>query len=281
MIYTQHPHDAAAVYSALSITKMVSHKFLSWSLAIGVVGMSFVASPPVWSVPLNEIQQRGKLIVAVKDNQRPLSFRDATGNLQGLEIDLAKRLAEELLGKPDTVILQPVKNVDRLNVVLEGKVDLAIARVTQNESRLRVVDLSRPYYLDSTGLITKDASIKGLNDLETKTIALLKGSSTIAVVKYALPKSKLVGVNSYEEGRSLLENGGASALAADNSILSGWVQEYPQYRRLPTKLSTEALCVVMPKGLQYTKLQERVNKAIARWQASGWLAERAAAWGLP
>src|SRR4028119_818034 len=260
---------------------MVSHKFLRWSLAIGLMGMSFVASPSVWSAPLSEIQQRGQLIVAVKDNLRPLGFRDATGNLQGLEIDLAKRLAEELLGKPDAVVLQPVKNPDRLNVVLDGKVDLAIARVTQNESRLRVVDLSRPYYLDGTGLITKDASIQKLSDLGVKTITVLKQSSTIAVVKYNLPTSKLVGVSSYEEARLLLENGGASAFAADKSILAGWLQEYPQYRLLPSQLSAEALCVVMPKGVQYAQLQDRVNEAIARWQASGWLAERAAAWGLP
>ncbi|HEY9903171.1 MAG TPA: transporter substrate-binding domain-containing protein [Candidatus Sericytochromatia bacterium] len=260
---------------------MVSHKFFSGSLAIGLVGMSLVASPSVSSAPLNEIQQRGQLIVAVKDNLRPLGFRDATGNLQGLEIDLAKRLAEELLGKPDAVVLQPVKNADRLNVVLDGKVDLAIARVTQNESRLRVVDLSRPYYLDGTGLITKDASIQKLSDLGVKTIAVLKQSSTIAVVKYNLPTSKLVGVNSYEEARLLLENGGASAFAADKSILAGWLQEYPQYRLLPSQLSAEALCIVMPKGVQYAQLQDRVNEAIARWQASGWLAERAAAWGLP
>jgi polar amino acid transport system substrate-binding protein len=260
---------------------MVSHKFLRWSLAIGLMGMSFVASPSVWSAPLSEIQQRRQLIVAVKDNLRPLGFRDATGNLQGLEIDLAKRLAEELLGKPDAVVLQPVKNVDRLKVVLEGKVDLAIARVTQNESRLRLVDLSKPYYLDGTSLITKDAAITGLKDIGTKTIAVLDGSNTIAVVKYALPASKLVGVKSYEEARVLLENGGASAFAADKSVLSGWVQEYPQYRLLPSPLSAEALCVVMPKGLQYTDLQERVNNAITRLQASGWLAERAAAWGLP
>jgi polar amino acid transport system substrate-binding protein len=90
-----------------------------------------------------------------------------------------------------------------------------------------------------------------------------------------------VGVDSYEQARSLLENGGADAFAADKSVLAGWVQEYPQYKMLPEQLSAEALCIVMPKGLQYTKLQERVNEAIARWQASGWLAERAAAWGLP
>jgi polar amino acid transport system substrate-binding protein len=38
---------------------------------------------------------------------------------------------------------------------------------------------------------------------------------------------------------------------------------------------------VMPKGVQYAQLQQQVNDAIARWQASGWLAERIAAWGLP
>jgi polar amino acid transport system substrate-binding protein len=256
----------------------VTHKFLSLSLAIGWV-VSFVV--PASSAELKEIEQRGKLIVAVKDNLRPLGFRDAKGNLQGLEIDIAKRLAEELLGKPDAVVLQPVTNRDRLNVVLEGKVDLAIARVTATDSRSRIVDLSRPYYLDGTGLVTKDASITQLNDVATKTIAVLKGSSTIPLVKYSLPGAKLVGASSYEEARSLLENGRANAFAADTSVLTGWVQEYPQYRMLPVQLSAEALCVVMPKGLQYLQLQDRVNQAIARWQASGWLAQRAAAWGLP
>jgi polar amino acid transport system substrate-binding protein len=264
-----------------SICMWVSHKFFRFSLAIGLVVVSSLPSAPVWSAQLKEIQQRGKLIVAVKDNLRPLGFRDVAGNLQGLEIDIAKRLAEELLGKPDAVVLQPVKNVERLNVVLEGKVDLTIAQVTATDSRYRLVDLSRPYYLDGTGLITKDASIAKLSDLATKTIAVLKGSSTIAVVKYATPTSKLVAVDSYEAARSLLENGGASAFAADKSVLSGWVQDYPQYKLLPERLSGEALCIVMPKGLQYTRLQERVNDAIARWQASGWLAERAATWGLP
>ena len=55
-----------------------------------------------------EIQRRGYLNIAVKDNLRPLGFRDANGNLQGLEIDLAKRLAVDLLGKADAVKLQPV-----------------------------------------------------------------------------------------------------------------------------------------------------------------------------
>ncbi|NEP14449.1 MAG: transporter substrate-binding domain-containing protein [Symploca sp. SIO2C1] len=260
---------------------MVSHKFFSFSLSIGLVAMSFLATTPISSAELEEIEQRGKLIVAVKDNLRPLGFRGEDGNLQGLEIDIARHLAEELLGEPDAVVLQPVTNLDRLNVVLNGKVDLTIARVSFTESRARLVDLSEYYYLDGTGLVTKDASITELENVATRKIAVIKDSSTIPVVKDALPSSKLVGVDSYEEALSLLEKGGADAFAADKTVLAGWVQEYPQYRLLSARLSGEALCVVIPKGLQYTRLHRKVNEAIARWQAEGWLAERAAAWGLP
>lgn len=258
-------------------------KFFSFCCVVGLVALFLAVPASVRSAELNDIQQRGYLIVAVKDNLRPLGFRDAAGNLQGLEIDIAKRLAEELLGKSDAVVLQPVKNTERLNVVLDGKVDMAIARVSATESRSRLVDFSRPYYLDGTGFVTKNTTqvpIATLNDLTTKKIALIKDSSTIPVVKYHLPEAQLVGVDSYEEARSLLEKGGADAFAADNSVLSGWVQEYPQYRMLPVRLSAQALCVVMPKGLQYSQLFQKVNDAIAHWQKSGWLAERIAAWGL-
>ncbi|MEW6496241.1 MAG: transporter substrate-binding domain-containing protein [Cyanobacteriota bacterium] len=259
----------------------MNRKFFSFSLVIGLMAVSVTAPASVRSAELQAIEQRGKLIVAVKDNLRPLGFRDTSDNLQGLEIDIARRLAEELLGKPDAVVLQPVKNTDRLNVVLEGKVDLTIARVTATDSRSRLVVFSKPYYLDGTAFITKNASIVKLNDLATKTIAVINGSSTIPEVKYALPNTKLVGVDSYQEARSLLETGGADAFGADTSVLVGWVQEYPEYRMLPVRLSAEALAIAMPKGLQYTKLHQRVNEALTRWQASGWLAERIAAWGLP
>ncbi|MEA5583385.1 transporter substrate-binding domain-containing protein [Nodularia harveyana UHCC-0300] len=243
--------------------------------------ISFAWGFMVSAAPMPEIQRRGYLNIAVKDNLRPLGFRDTEGNLQGLEIDLAKRLASDLLGKPDAVKLQPVANRDRLSVVLDKKVDLAIARVTATESRARIVSLSFPYYYDGAVIVTKDASVSQLSDLENRKIAVIKNSSTIAQVRYYVPKAKLVGVNSYREGRSLTENNTVVAFAADASVITGWVQEYPQYRILPTKLSTEPLSVVMPKGLQYDQLRRQVNQAIAQYTAEGWLTERAKYWGLP
>ncbi len=64
--------------------------------------------------------------------------------------------------------MQPVANRDRLYVVLEKKVDFAIARVTATESRCRLVNFSVPYYLDGTVLVTKNASMKELGFSKTK-----------------------------------------------------------------------------------------------------------------
>ena len=248
-----------------------------------LLGFSFFLFPFSSSsaAELKEITRRGYLIVGVKDKLRPLGFRDATGKLQGLEIDLAQRLAEDLLNKPDAIKLEPVANRDRLAVVLADKVDLTIASVTATASRSRLVSFSSPYYFDGTALVTKEARVQKLGDLSRSKIAVLKGSSTISVVRYLLPVARLVSVDSYQDARLLLDAGEAAAFAADASVLSGWVQEYPQYRLLPRLLSAEPLCVVMPKGVQYDDLRRQVNAAIARYSAEGWLQERIKYWGLP
>lgn len=260
---------------------MTIQKLWHLGLAIALIVNPVIYSSSAFAAELKEIVRRGKLIVAVKDNLRPLGFYSDRGNLTGLEIDIAKRLAEELLGSAEAVVLKPISNQNRLQAVLDNEVDLVIARVTATPSRSRLVDLSNYYYLDGTGLVTKNPSVRQLSDLKTRRIAVLKNSSTIAAVRAELSDARLIGVNSYQEALALLETQKADAFAADNSVLTGWVQEYPQYRQLPVRLSGDALCIVMPKGLQYTSLHDRVNSAIARWQKSGWLREKANSWGLP
>jgi polar amino acid transport system substrate-binding protein len=243
--------------------------------------LTFVCVSSSQAAELEEIIRRGQLIVAVKDNLRPLGFYDERGNLQGLEIDIAKRLAREILGNADAVVLKPVTNQERLQVILDNQVDLVIARIATTPSRDRLVDFSDYYYLDGTGLVTKNPNLQQLDDLSASKIAVLKNSSTIAVIRSELSNARLIGVESYQEALMLLEAGQADAFAADNSLLTGWVQEYSQYRQLPVRLSGDALCIAIPKGLQYSSLHQKINSAIARWQKSGWLRERANYWGLP
>lgn len=237
--------------------------FILYSLSLLlIVSCCFLATGSIASAAeMPEILRRGYLTIAVKDNLRPLGFRDASGNLQGLEIDLAQRLASDLLGKANAVKLQPIANRDRLSVVFNNQVDFAIARVTATESRSRLVSFSVPYYFDGTYLVVKDTGIQKTKDLVNRKIAVLNNSSSVADVRYYVPNADLVGVNSYQEARSQMETGEVQAFAADASLLSGWIQEYPQYRLLPDKLSTAPLSVAMPKGLQYADLRLQVNEA--------------------
>ncbi|HIK54358.1 MAG TPA: transporter substrate-binding domain-containing protein [Synechococcales cyanobacterium M55_K2018_004] len=251
----------------------------------GIVFSSVSAAPSqatARATGLAKIRQRGRLIVAVKDNLRPLGFRNAAGELVGLEIDLAHQLAVDLLGDPSKIELRPVANAERLPALINGTVDLVIARLTVNRSRSRQVDFSPPYYLDGTALITRDPRVQSLRGLQRRAIAVLANSSTVAVVQSRFPQASVVAVPSYQAAKELLETSQAVvAFAADASVLTGWVQEFPAYRLLPGLVSTEALAIAMPRGLQFQELRQQVDRLVRRWQVQGWLASRIQAWGLP
>jgi polar amino acid transport system substrate-binding protein len=248
-------------------------------LALGLT--LFCLAAPASAETLKGIRQRGRMIVAVKDNTRPLGFKDREGRLQGLEIDIAQRLATEILGQADRVDLVPVNNQDRLQVLFDRRVDITIARLGVNRARSRVVEFSKPYYVDGTGVLTNNAQVKKLKDLVGQPVAVIQSSSSLYPVAEQVPGVKLVPVGSYEAAKKLLDEGKVVAFVADYSLLVGWVQEFPQgYRLLAEKLNVESLAIAMPKGLQHRELREFVAGALDRWKKEGWLQERIRYWGL-
>lgn len=254
------------------------HMLLGFGLSMG---MQLAASPFVVAADLETIQERGYLIVAVKDNRRPLGFLNEAADLVGFEIDIAARFADVLFGDATAVVFRPVANQDRLSAVLNDEVDMAIAGIAITPTRERIVDFSYPYYLDGTGFITNSPFIQSLQDLATARIALLEGSDAVAHLNYAMPLVTLVGVESYQAAFREIETGRVAAVAADLTVLAGWTQEYPSYQLLSSVLTAAPLAVVLPKGLQYESLRKLVNNSIQQWHEEGWLEENARAWGLP
>jgi polar amino acid transport system substrate-binding protein len=249
-----------------------------WSMGL-VAGWSVLSGLPAAAADLETIQKRGYLIVAVKDNLRPLGFRNAAGGLEGWEIEIAQALAQAILGKPDAVRFKVVSNADRFTVLYNGQADLTLAHVTATIARARIVNFSQPYYLEGTSLVTKQPQIQRPDQCDT--IAVLQGSSTIAALQYHFPKARLIPVASYAEAQQRLERGEAVAFAADTSTALGWIHEFPEYRRLNEQFERLPLAVALPKGLQYAELGQQVNQTLDRLQSAGWLEQRATAWGLP
>lgn len=250
----------------------------------GVFGLSaprLIASAK--ATELSKIRDRGHLIVGIKNNRPPFGFANSSGEIEGFEIDIARRLAAELLGDENAIEFVPLSNVERLSAVLDDRVDIAIAAITLTEPRRRLVNFSDPYYLDGTAFLVGN-DIQTLRDLRTRRIAVLNRSSTVAHVRYILPGAQLVGVSSYREGQGLLQSGQADAYAGDASVLTGWLTTQPEfanYSLLPNLISAEPLSVAIPKGTQHDELRSAVNQSIRRWYAEGWLQERVAFWALP
>jgi len=249
-------------------------------LGIGL-GVSLSALPPAVAAELAEIQARGHLIVAVKDTWRPLGFRNQAGELVGLEIDIARQLAQELVGSTTAITLEPVTNQQRLPAVMAGQVDMAIAGVAATPARMRLVSFSMPYYLDGTAIVTGDPQLRQLEDMGRGPLAVLTGSDAIATLHHLMPQTVLTGVPSYAAALNQLQTNQVKAVAADLTVLTGWVQEHPAYHLLPDILSTVPLAVVMPKGVQHNDLRRQVNDIIQQWHQDGWLEARATTWGLP
>jgi len=67
---------------------------------------------------LQRIKARGYLFVAVKEDVPGFGYRDPkTGELSGLEIDLARAMAQEICGDPSKVVFCPAQTQERLPLV--------------------------------------------------------------------------------------------------------------------------------------------------------------------
>jgi polar amino acid transport system substrate-binding protein len=261
---------------ALNLARIV---FCGWG------GVQVFAPPSVYAADLDTIRARGYLIVAVKDQARPLGWRDAQGEWQGFEIDIARRLAATILGRPEAIKLVPVANTDRLQAVMDDRVDLTIAQVTATPARARIVQFSEPYYLNGISLITKPQTnqprIDTLSQLADQPVAVLNQSVAIAALQYHQPNLRLVGVDSYATAQAKLDAGEVAAIAGSTSVLVGWSQTQPDYQLIPSQFNRMPLAIAYPQGLQYAELRTIVSQSVRQWQQAGWLKERAIYWGLP
>ena len=205
-----------------------------------------------------------------------IGFRDRSGNLSGLEIDIARELAKELNFQVELV---PLKNRDRLSALQTNQVDLAIAQITVTTNRSRLVDFSLPYYTDSTIAIAKRGIIS--QDLkQPSAIGVLKNSAAIAVIQSQFPKAAIIGASSYADGLDALQSGKVKAFVGDRTSLTQWLKDHPDYAIIGQPLAVHSLAIALPRGLQHLDLRDRVFDIVEKWRKNGWLKERVTYWNL-
>ena len=89
---------------------------------------------------LSRIEQKGKIVVGVRGDASPFGFRDKNGVLSGYDIDLAKILAENIIGNSSAVEFVPVTAANRIMKLNSGEVDCLIATMSITNQRQQILD---------------------------------------------------------------------------------------------------------------------------------------------
>lgn len=107
---------------------------------------------------LSEIQERGKLVVALNPEFAPFEFKtliDGKDTIVGSDIELAKAIAKE----PDVELeLSPMSFDNVLASLQTGKADLAISGISATAERSNVYDFQIASILLKTSLSYKQIS---------------------------------------------------------------------------------------------------------------------------
>ncbi|CVI63493.1 transporter substrate-binding domain-containing protein (plasmid) [Agrobacterium leguminum] len=121
-----------------------------------------------------------KLRVGIILSIPPVGFKDAQGNPDGYDVDVAKLAAEKLGAELEIV---DTTAADRIPNLRTNKVDMIIGSFTMNAERAKVVSFSAPYItaIQMAIAVPKGSPVKGVGDLEGKTVAVVKGTTGAAL----------------------------------------------------------------------------------------------------
>ncbi|WP_273450026.1 transporter substrate-binding domain-containing protein [Streptococcus ferus] len=220
------------------------------------------------SAQIKKIQKAGVIKVGVKQDVPNFGYYSAeTGDYEGMEIDIARKIAKNLGVK---IEFTPVTAQTREAVMDNGQVDIVIGTYTITPERKESYSFSNPYYTDEVGfLVNKSSGINTIKDLNGKTIGVAQGSTTKAAIEeYGTAhnlKFKFAQLGSYPELAISLYANRIQAFSVDKSILTG-------YRSAKTKIlkegfNTQEYGIATKKS--NTELTAYINDLLNKWTQDG------------
>src|SRR5262245_55158711 len=155
---------------------------------------------------LSRIQGKGELVVGTAASMPPLNMTTKTGEIIGLDVDLARAMADAMRVK---LRLSPMPFASLLPALEAGQVDMVISGMTMTPDRNMKVAFVGPYFISGKSFLAKAATLssdKGSTDLNTPTmrLAALRGSTSQTFVEQIIPKATLVLTKDYDEGINLV-----------------------------------------------------------------------------
>jgi polar amino acid transport system substrate-binding protein len=167
---------------------------------------------------LDEVLQRGTLVVVTLGTAPPFAFKDDKGELVGFDIDIARLAANALFRDPNKIEFVTVTSDGRWPAIESGRADMGVGGTTVYPDRAIRVAFTRAF-IDSgiSIMVAKSSGIKSLQDLnqEQFTVANLNNPQMADRAAAIFPKAKIVTFDTPSGEFLAVKSGRAQALQID------------------------------------------------------------------
>ena len=242
-------------------------------LAVVVFGASAQAQV------LERVLESGELRVGVSGNQPPFNTKNRSGELMGLEVDLAKMLAGAF-GVEAKFVVKPFG--DLLAALDASEVDIVMSGMAITAERSVDHEFVGPYMLSGKSILTNERALTAAGQADFNRanlkLAALENSTSQRFVERNLPDAQLVKVKDYDSGVQMVISDEVDALVADMPICILSVMRYPNdgLATLDQPMTVEPIGIAMPTS--DARLKSVVESYISAFEGTGLLEQLRKKW---
>ncbi|MGI9482671.1 MAG: transporter substrate-binding domain-containing protein [Hyphomicrobiales bacterium] len=244
------------------------------------VSASFAMAEKCTNETWKKVMERGKVIVGVKADYKPWGFRNESGAIVGMEVDMAQDVADALGVELETVAVQ---SSNRMQFLEQGKIDMMIATMSDRPDRRKIVGIVQPnYYTSGTNVLApKAVGIKQWTDLKDKPVCGKQGAfyNKIVTERYG---AKVIAFTGNAEAKQALRDKKCIAWVYDDSSIMSDLSSgnYDDYEMPLSSEDDNPWGLAVPAGELNCVFGNFMSGISHNWLQSGRLIELEKKWGI-
>ncbi|WP_043744305.1 ABC transporter substrate-binding protein [Paramagnetospirillum magneticum] len=252
---------------------------------IAAFSLLVLGAQPLAAAPggkLAKIRQAGELRVCIWPDYYSISYRNTrTGNLEGIDIDMAQELGKDL-GVQVRFVDSSFKTM--IDDLLSDKCDISMHAVAITPARQEKLAFTRPHLRSGIFAITSKTNpvVKEWSDIDRDGVVVAAASGTfmVGVMKEELKKARLLEVATPEAREQEVMSGRADLFVTDYPFSRKMLARHDWAKLLtpPTPLAPSPYAYAMAPG--DGEWLDAVDSFVARAKTDGRLLAAAKANGL-
>lgn len=240
-------------------------------VALAVTAMVVGCSPDTHGSKLLGDAADGTLTIGVHFSEPGLAQQTVTGEMTGFDIDVAKYVAGKLGVDEGDINWKRTPSSRREEAITSGSVDMVVGTYSITAERKEEVSFAGPYFVAGQDLLVRknETEITGPKALNGRKLCSVKNTTSAKKVKAKYAKgAQLAEYDVYEGCVNAMLQGIVDAVTTDNTILAGYVSQYPELLKLVGKpFSKERYGVGLAKGDEHG--QAKIADALQQMMSSG------------